>query len=142
MGNKSWKNVFKSRAGVPVLILIVLTLFWSISYLTGRYGVWQIKNAYEKLSESNYKSDQGGNTPEETYDMFIATLKDGDVELASAYFVIEKHNDWFKILEEYKKNDLLAGFIKELEEIDRKSLNFKKGMFEKQKSGIWKIKEL
>ena len=41
-----------------------------------------------------YKNDtHGGDTPEETWNMFIDALEKGDVELASKYFVVEKQEE-------------------------------------------------
>ena len=43
----------------------------------------------EKYKEAYYNDDFGGSTPQETLDLFIKALKDGDTALASRYFVIQ-----------------------------------------------------
>ncbi|MEK7603694.1 MAG: hypothetical protein AAB461_01060 [Patescibacteria group bacterium] len=107
----SWKNIFKSWVGVPVLILIALMVVW----LLPGYKSWQIKRAYDKVEEPYYTDTYGGATPEETYDLFINALKDGDIELASKYFVIESQDNWLKTLQEYEKEGIILGFVEELE---------------------------
>ena len=105
---------------MPVLILAALLVIWSINslfpVLRNKFEAWQVKRAYEKLAEPYYKDTYGGKTPEETYYMFIAALKKGDTDLASKYFVVERQDNWAKTLEEYKTNNSLSGFIKELED--------------------------
>lgn len=57
---------------------------------------------YEQLAEA-YKNDPyGGDTPEETMDLFIAALEAGDIELASRYFVVEKQKE---MAEEFEKGN-------------------------------------
>ncbi|MEA3272307.1 MAG: hypothetical protein U9P90_01405, partial [Patescibacteria group bacterium] len=44
----------------------------------------------------------GGDTPEETWEMFLNALQEGDLELASKYFVIDKQAEnlaWFQQVE-------------------------------------------
>src|SRR3990167_1542628 len=115
----NWKNIFKSWTGGPVLILVVLILVWGIPYLTGKYQTWQLNREYNKLAEPYYTDTYGGATPEETYDLFIDALKDGDIELASKYFVIEKQDDWRETLNKFKDNDALGQFILELKSINK-----------------------
>lgn len=107
----NWKNIFKSWVGVPVLILIALIV---VLLLPG-YKSWQLKRAYDKVEEPYYTDNYGGTTPEETYDLFIDALKDGDLELASKYFEIEKQDSWLKTLQEYEKEGIILGFVEELE---------------------------
>lgn len=113
----NWKNIFKNWTGVPVFILIVLFVIgWLVPYVTGKYQVWQVNNAYEKLAEPYYKNTYGGKTPEETYEMFITALKNSDVELASKYFVVEKQEQWKKTLNEFQKTNSLGSYLEEVEQ--------------------------
>ncbi|MBI3274205.1 MAG: hypothetical protein HYZ69_03605, partial [Candidatus Colwellbacteria bacterium] len=105
-------------------------------HLAGKYRVWQFNNTHSNLSEEYIQDAYGGKTAEETHDLFLKAIKEEDIELASKYFVIEKQSDWLRILEEYERNNLLTGFIKELEETKNK------GVFEKYPTGIWKISQL
>ena len=57
----------------------------------------------------------GGATPEETFDLYLAALKKGDLELASKYFVVNKQA---RELQDLQKESDLTNYIKELEGID------------------------
>ncbi len=111
-----WKQIFKGWAGVPFLILVALILIWGIPALMGTYNEWKFQREYEKLAEPYYNDTIGGSTPEETYNMFIDALKNGDVELASKYFIEYKQDNWLKTLQEYEKEGVLLSFVEELED--------------------------
>ena len=115
----NWKNIFKSWYGVPVLILVVLSISWVLtSFIPGLSQYYEIRKLRKSVKEfySQYAEDKyGGKTPEETYNMFIEALKKEDVELASKYFVAEKQEQWRKALEEYKSSSLLSDFMLETE---------------------------
>lgn len=103
-----------------VLILAVLAglVVWAMLNFGPWLRAWQDQRAAtaaQKQLEAVYRNDKyGGATPEETFDMFIAALEKGDVELASKYFVLNKQDDWKKTLEEYKTKALLIDFVNEL----------------------------
>ena len=61
------------------------------------------------------KDTYGGDTPEETLQLFIDALKAGDTTLASKYFVIDKQKQTEKELAEGKKNEVLNLLIGDLE---------------------------
>lgn len=115
----NWKRIFKSWAGIPVLILAALVVIWFFVMVVPRITVafksWQAQRAYDKMLEPYYKDTFGGKTPEETYDLFISALKKGDIELASKYFTIERQGSWLETLEKYDDNNYLESFVKELE---------------------------
>lgn len=69
---------------------------------------------YEALNRAYAKDIYGGATPEETLALFIDALKNGDVDLASKYFVVEKQEEMRKDFEIGKENnnlDFLIGFL-------------------------------
>jgi len=71
---------------------------------------------YEALKEAYAEDKYGGDTPEETLQLFIDALKAGDVELASKYFVVEKQKEIAGELTIGKENnnlDFLVGFLEE-----------------------------
>jgi len=71
-----------------------------------------------KEIERPYREDRfGGETPGETFDMFLDALKKGDIELASKYFTLKKQDDWEESLRKIKENNQLEDFIRELENI-------------------------
>lgn len=147
----NWNQVFKSWTGAPVLILSVLIVFW----LSSGSSIWQFKFDDGEIEESHTRNTEilGGDTPEETFDLFIDALKKENVELGSKYFVAEKQDGWFKILSEYKKIETLDDFVKELEHIktiwrevdtDKSELAVFKYEdqnleFHKNQNGIWSI---
>ncbi len=94
----NWRQF--GRHWIVVFILAILAAF----VIWGMLGAgpwlrklqdWRAARALQSKLEEIYRNDKyGGKTPEETFDMFIAALEKGDVELASKYFVIEKQESW------------------------------------------------
>lgn len=85
----------------------------------------------EAMKEDNF----GGKTRQETTDLFIATLKSGDVELASKYFTMDKNlsrERWLKTLSIFKEQGLLDQIAAE---IKVESLDFEYNEY----SEVWKI---
>ena len=103
-----------------VLILAVLAglVIWAMLNLgpwLKNLQEWRAAKTAQKQIEKLYRDDKyGGKTPEETFDLFIAALEKGDIELASKYFVLNKQEQWKKTLEEYKTKALLLDFVGEL----------------------------
>ncbi len=53
-------------------------------------SVDQLEDFYKNLSKVYEKDTYGGKTPEETLQLFVEALKQGDTELAAKYFIPEK----------------------------------------------------
>lgn len=117
---KCHKKGIKYKAVVASLILLG---FW-IGYEAGiRVYFYEIRpyfqgawyrdyvNAYVQLQLNDFT---GGDTPEETVDLFIDALKKGDYELASKYFVINEQEKWKKMFDE-ATNQQNEDWAKELE---------------------------
>ena len=115
----NWKNIFRNWAGVPVLILLALLAAWSVNsmfpVLMDKFESWQARQ-----NDPSYKDTYGGQTPEETYDLFLAALKNEDVELASKYFILEDQESWTLTLNQFKEDGFLEEIIQELENIKSK----------------------
>jgi len=60
----------------------------------------QVIEYTENLKEIYQNDTYGGATPRETMDLFIKALEDGDVELASKYFIPEKQGEMYPYLKE------------------------------------------
>lgn len=77
------------------------------------------ESRYERTMTSlqkQYANDTyGGDTPEETLELFIQALEEGDIELASKYFMIEKQEEIIKELSVGKDNNNLDFLIEFLE---------------------------
>lgn len=109
---KSLGQGVKSKA--IIALLVVVGLF--VGYILGVIGYVNIigpyiaKIKYQRAIEEYlkpYKEDfVGGNTPEETVDLFIEALKKGDYELASKYFTVEQQEVWRKKFQEITKKQL------------------------------------
>ena len=94
----NWRQF--GRHWIVVFILAILAAF----VIWGMLGAgpwlkklqdWREARSLQRELERPYRNDKyGGKTPEETFDMFIAALEKGDVELASKYFVLEKQESW------------------------------------------------
>lgn len=103
---------------MPVLILVILAAVWLVSQWTPLLNseARRVRKFAEEM-EKVYREDKyGGKTPEETYDLFISALKAGDIELASKYFEPYAQDNWLETLAEYKTNNSLGDFVKELED--------------------------
>lgn len=63
-----------------------------------------IKKQIQNL-ERDYKNDiYGAETPEKTYQLFLEALKNKDVDLASKYFILEKQEEYKKLLIQIENN--------------------------------------
>src|SRR3989344_6707944 len=117
--NKLWVNL-KSWYGVLFLVLLAGGVLWFVlngmPYINNLRANWEAKRLQAQWEKPYREDTYGGKTPEETYDMFLDALRKEDTTLASKYFIIERQDNWNKTLEEYKRNNLLANFAKELED--------------------------
>lgn len=120
-----------------IILFIVL-----LAAAAGAYEVWNIYgNPTTKQSqetEQKYQNYQaweeqyrhaleqdtyGGETPEQTLQMFITALENEDVELASKYFLIETdeknadyltHEGWLRLLQQAKRENRIEEIIKSI----------------------------
>ncbi len=105
------KTVFKFLGGGAVLILLGAAAL----YAPGYWQKYQVDKAIAEL-ERPYREDvYGGKTPEETFDMFLDALKNGDIELASKYFAVRKQTEYKEKFEKMRDDGILAGQIQEWE---------------------------
>ncbi len=70
----------------------------------------ELSSWVEKQKQDTY----GGDTPQETWDMFVSALKKGDVDLASKYFVVEKQEEWKDNMLSIKNGNVLPKMINDL----------------------------
>ncbi|MDP3733290.1 MAG: hypothetical protein Q8Q91_01995, partial [Candidatus Daviesbacteria bacterium] len=77
--------------GGVVIVVLGIGAISGVQYLKYRYSpeYKTYKEAQRLIKEYN-EDPYGGNTPEETLQLFIDALKKGDIDLASKYFVMEK----------------------------------------------------
>ncbi|MBI2050005.1 MAG: hypothetical protein HYT35_00925 [Candidatus Staskawiczbacteria bacterium] len=88
-----YKKILKFT-GIFLLTLFILYLGAEIGFqVKYKLELWKTDRAMEKFNKSIeelFKSDiYGGNTPEETFNLFVDALKNEDVDLAIKYIVID-----------------------------------------------------
>lgn len=117
---------------------------------------------FQKAIEEIYRRDKyGGQTPEETFNLFLEALKKNDLDLASKYFVLDKQETWRQNLETIKANGHLDEMIEDLSKAEKGEVDDDEARYymhyidedggtvaspiilEKNKlSGVWKISVL
>ncbi|MBI4836830.1 MAG: hypothetical protein HY813_00270 [Candidatus Portnoybacteria bacterium] len=113
-------GVNKKIVSVIFFIIIGAAVIYSGYVLFGHslknyYASWKIGRAYHKFERgfTDYlKNDTyGGATPEETYKLFVNTLKSGDIESASKYFYWEHQVQEQEKLQKMKDEGKLEEYI-------------------------------
>ena len=111
------------------------------------------------LQEAYANDTYGGDTPEETLDLFIEALEAGDIELASKYFVVEKQEEIRDELAVGKNNNNLDFLISDLKKNNKSirlsDINHRFRTFDEnniaefsfdlilnQETGKWKMEDL
>lgn len=97
----------------------------------------EIEETERLLAEDTY----GGDTPEETFAMFLDALRAGDVDLASKYFVAEKQEGWKKTMTTIASQGKLIDLVKELESIPSKWQESASPISERYKKYVYKRME-
>ena len=96
-----------------VLILAgVLWLFFPL--LRATYNDYRAKQMIYEMERPYREDAYGGVTPEATYALFIAALKQGDIDLASKYFSPKRQAEWLKNLQQISKEKKLPSMIEDL----------------------------
>lgn len=107
----AWVKIKKILKWVSVVLIILLTFLWWVGSneekVVKMVNDWRAQRydkalqKYEDELKAKYTADtDGGKTPEETIDLFIAALKAGDIEKASKYYVLEKQQEELRHLKE------------------------------------------
>jgi len=115
---------FKSRYIFIFVILLILglTTNWLVWYFSAEV---QQARQYKKDAEiltrkiqeqaEEYAVDTyGGETPEETYEMFLQALKMEDIDLASKYFILDKQEEYKQFFIDIKNNNKWDEMIEDL----------------------------
>ena len=107
------RQIYKIGGSVLGLIILGAGIFSGIEYYQYRKSPEYQAMKYLKDLEAQYKNDPyGGNTPEETLQLFIDALKNGDTDLATKYIVMEKQERYLTDLRIIKDNQNLPAYIK------------------------------
>lgn len=114
------KNYKRKVMGYIIIGIIILGIgyFYGLPIIKQKIGEKRVDDLVRTLKqteEEDYKlalaDTYGGNTPQETLDMFIEAVEKGDYELASKYFVIPKQEEWRNELLEINKADKIDTFL-------------------------------
>jgi len=108
-------------AGIIVLAFGVLAGSRYLRYRdTGNVSERDAKRFVQEWERSYREDTVGGTTPEETLQLFIAALKNDDLDLASRYFVVDKQGEWKKELSLIREKGLIDEMVKDLYKLDKK----------------------
>lgn len=97
-----------------------------------------------RLSNKQALNDiHGGKTPEETYNLFVLALKQGNLELASKYFILGKQSEKLDEFKKIKEKGEMEKYINDLPEWGgMKELNtFEDGRVKEFGRDVWREKE-
>ena len=107
---------------IILFIIIFLAGFLIANGIKYSLDTWRADRnvqVWQKGIDNIFANDTyGGATPEETFDLYLAALKKGDLELASKYFVFEKQGQRLEML---KKEKDMENYIKEVESISQET---------------------
>ena len=116
----SWKFLGIFTAIVAVSLVIIYTAAFFNPEVRKEMAAEVYAEKYIEDLREKYKNDTyGGETPEETLTLFTQALEDGDVELASKYFIVEKQEKMKEELNIEKENDVLKLIIADLKKKNR-----------------------
>lgn len=118
--NKTKTNFTKRKIIIAALVVAGVLIGWEIGirayfyYIRPYFGGMAYRNYVDDYIQLQLNDKIGGDTPEQTVDLFIEALKKGDYELASKYFVIDEQEKWRKMFNEATKEQN-EDWAKELE---------------------------
>lgn len=102
---------------VFVLLCAVVFLAGSAAGYWSKFFVFSYKFDPVRLSDKKMKKDiHGGKTPEETYNLFVSSLKQGDLELASKYFILGEQGEKLEEFKKLKEKGEINKYIEDLPE--------------------------
>src|SRR3989344_4719866 len=160
-----FKNIKRNKFFLGVCIFFAV-VFFLIIVIDGwnYYDQWKGEKRIDELAQELRRLDKedyerkaadkiGGKTPQETLDLFIQAVENGDYELASKYFVVEKQEEELKSLQNSPKENIknVMGLLKQAK-ISKGSYSLTKNQFIVRKpilvnfilypSDNWKIEEI
>ena len=152
-------RVIKFSLGALGMVLAGVGALYGLRFFSPEYQQEQAAMQRIKEIEDQYKKDMyGGDTPEETIQLFIDALKKEDIDLAAKYFVIDKQEEWLGNLQKIKEKNMLAKMVKDLEreryrdEISQTLISYTIANDQKEvaltiyvtqvSNGIWKIERM
>src|SRR3989344_2715903 len=160
-----FKNIKRKKIffGVGIFFVVVF-VFLLIIEGWNYYNQWKGEKRIDELAQELRHLDRedyerkaadkiGGKTPKETLELFIQAVENGDYELASKYFVVEKQEEELKSLQNSPKENIknVMELLKQAK-ISKGSYSLTKNQFIVRKpilvnfilypSDNWKIEEI
>ncbi|MDP3769893.1 MAG: hypothetical protein U1A23_00915 [Candidatus Sungbacteria bacterium] len=118
------KHAIKFSLGALGLVIVGFGVLFILRYLNlENRQMREAERIVEEIKEQYLSDTYGGNTPEETLQLFIDALKKGDTDLAAKYFVLDKQEEWKKDLVQIKDKGLLNEMVKDLEREKEKKVS-------------------
>ena len=104
------KTFWKFTVGFLVIVFVSLFILYGTTSETFLrwLGEWRINNANKEIAKIYSADVYGGETPQETFDMFLEALDAGDTEKASRFFVLSKQDEWLAKLNKMKTSGALV----------------------------------
>ena len=115
--------------GIAAALLALAGLYFYLDW--PQYKFNRALKDFTKTLERSYQEDiHGGKTPEETFDMLLIALKQGDLDLASKYFRLNKQAEYHGKFEKMRSEGTLEKQIQEWERA--------RNEWEKDADGSWR----
>jgi len=112
------KTIGKYLLAIGAVAAVGFGVLFFIQYLRNAEDPEKQAQEYVEALEKAYREDQyGGNTPEETLQLFIDALKKGNTDLAAKYFIIDEQEKWKVKLSDIQRRDVLNFMIDDLEKL-------------------------
>ena len=110
------KTIGKYLLAIGAVAAVGFGVLFFIQYLRNAEDPEKQAQEYVEALEKAYREDQyGGNTPEETLQLFIDALKKGDTDLAAKYFIIDEQEKWKEKLKNLANQSKLNTVIEDIE---------------------------
>ena len=152
------KRSTKLILGFVGILILALGAWYASFYFSPEMREHRAAKEYIENQKEKYRNDTyGSTTPEGTLELFVQALEEGDMELASKYFVIDRQSAKEKELRRLKKEYGLERVSKDAQnlELSKKTENEAfyvitneedqvqvQVVLRKNSKGQWKISEL
>lgn len=156
---KHLRRMVLAFSAILVVGFAAFILYQIWEFRQGERWVKELAHAIEMAAEADYElamSDTyGGRTPQETLQMYIEAVEEGDHELASKYFIHAKQEKELKSFEKAKANqEIVATYVSRLRDSvdnegffsrDDEYFSFSGDLLitaKKYPNGLWKLIEI
>ena len=114
LGTERKSSLFRFWFSFLILVILGSGIYFGVRYFRYQESL-KAYNDYESIIQKIANDDFGGKTPKETLDLFVAALKEGDVDKAAKYFALDDNGSrekWVKALTEDKEKGNLDKIVK------------------------------